>query len=64
MGLTAYGAILQPAFFWLGRAVTAYLAVLTLDMLWAAADRKRPRKCGLSLNSRLPVSPQSTTHAA
>ena len=45
MGLTAYGGILQPAFFWLGRAITAYLAVLALDMLWAAADRKRPRKC-------------------
>ncbi len=56
MGLTAYGSILQPAFFWLGRAVTAYIAVLTLDMLWAAADRKRPRKCGHTQQSRMPVS--------
>jgi len=54
MGLTAYGGILRPAFFWLGRAVTAYLAVLTLDMLWAAADRKRPRKCGQSPISGCP----------
>ena len=54
VGLTAHVGILQPAFLWLGRAVTTYLAVLALDMLWAAADRRRPRKCDV-MQLKLPV---------
>ena len=45
IGLVGYAGILQPAFLWLGRAVSSYVALLMLDTLWGAIDRRRPRKC-------------------